>query len=118
MCEAHVELKKEHGGKKQILVGPERGVVHETNTACIVADIDGEPDLLNRQPRSLRQAMPFCCQGLEDVVHDGLAEEDHTKPAEAWNETQFIWFGLIETAGGVTHAEAFVAAENEGLGRF
>ena len=92
--------------------------MHETNTACVVTNIDGEPDLLNRQPCLLRHTMPICCQGSKDVVHDSLAEEDHTKPAEAWNEAQLVWFGLIETAGGVTHAEALVTTEDESLGGF
>ena len=62
--------------------------------------------------------MPFCCQGSDDVVHDGFTEQDHTKPAKAWNEAQFVRFGLIDAARGVTHAETFVAAENESLGGF
>lgn len=118
MCKAHVQLKKEHGGKEKVLVRPESGVVHDTYTACIVTNIHGKPDLLNRQPCPLRKTMPFCCQGLEDVVHNGFTEENHAKPAKTWNEAQFVWFCLIETSGGVTHAEAFIAAKNEGLAGF
>ncbi len=62
--------------------------------------------------------MPFCCQRSDDVIHDRLTEEDHSKPAEARNEAQLVRFALIETPGGVAHAEAFVTTENEDLGGF
>ena len=114
MRQPHIEFQKEHGGHEQVPVGPKLDVVHKSNAARIVTDIDSEPNFLDDESRALRKPVSFSQHGTHDVVHDSFAEEDHTQPTKARNEAQFLGSRLVDSAGRITHTEILVAAVNEG----
>ncbi len=43
ICETHVQFQEEHGGDEEVLVAPEPLVVHQPDSTCVVADVEGEP---------------------------------------------------------------------------
>ena len=110
----HVELEEEHGGDKEVLVGPELGAVEDPDAAPVVADVDGEPDFLQGEGCGSWEEEPLVAQADENLVDDAFAVGNHTEPSETGHISDSVWDAFVAPGCRVEHAETFVAAENKG----
>lgn len=120
MRETHVELDDELRGEVQVLVGPESAVVHEADAPEVVADVHGEPDLLDRHTHAVGERVPLGRHQRDDLVDHHFPEVDHLQPLEGRHPAHGAPAarGEVLACGGVEVAEGGVAAEDEDASGF
>lgn len=91
VSEAHVEFDEKGGGGEEVVVGPELGVVHDSDAAGRVADVEREPDFLQRRGGRRREEEALAREQTDDLVDDTLAIDDHAQPAKAGHEAGLVW---------------------------
>ena len=57
-------------------------------------------------------------KGVEYVIYDCFAEEDHSEPAKARYEAEFVWSRLVDSQRWITHTNTSIAAPYENSTRF
>lgn len=94
--------------------------MHEADSAEVVADVHGEPDLLDRQTHPRGERMPLGRHQRDDLVDHHLPEVDHLQPLEGRHPAHgpAAAGGEVLARGGVEVAEGGVAAEDEDAGGF
>ena len=104
MVEAHVQLDEEQSGEVEGVVGPEVTVVDDPYAACVVADIDGEPDLFDDEAGPFGHKVALGAQAQDYFVHNSLPVKDHTQPAQAGHVTDLIGMVFVGARGWIAHA--------------
>ncbi len=118
MCESNIQFDEEQCGQIDVVVSPELTVVKDSDAMMVVANIDCEPNLFDREPHALWHEVPLSAQAFDDLFNDPLAEKDHAQPAEGGYPADCIRNACQWAGGGVTLAKGLVAVEGEDAGGF
>ena len=93
--------------------------MHDCSAVRVGAKVKHEPELFDGETRAFGHEVPFGGQALDDLVDDGLAEENHAEPAEGRHIADLVGelFRCAGTGSRVGLAEGSVVAERKDLGR-
>lgn len=88
-------------------------IVHHSNAARVVANVDREPYFLQGERSTLGQEMSLVAETGENLIHHAFTVINHAEPSETRHVSDFARNTLVRTGARVADAKTFVAAENK-----